>query len=325
MERTQGTERVPATGHTPGVDGLQVAAPGVEDAKDVLLAILAAGAAPAEAMELLMGRFGLPDVLEAFRSVPCHWRELERIHRSVFDLLGIGPLVECRQATAKALVTAAPFPEAQAGLRAALATTDAAAGEAVAVLDDLSKGNPGAALAMAMLLGSVGRWTEFFGWFKGDAAAFAQTVGPRLAMAGGKRATLTYTNHPGATLGLPDHTLVPGDLACHGAKGLRALPEGLIVTGSLALDNCVNLERLPDHLKVGRTLRLSGCAVLRSLPPGLDVDDLTLKGCGAWDRIIPADAVIRGRIHLAPDRALRLTEFRALADPFAPAVEGGQP
>jgi hypothetical protein len=145
--------------------------------------------------------------------------------------------------------------------------------------------------------------------------------------------------HPGIPDGTADHLLSrtlrsgkmvghpmgngPGDFVLAHAGWLRSLPEGLAVAGDMHLEGDVGLTSLPDGLSVGGDLWLAGSG-LRSLPKGLRVDgDVNLMKCPRWDRRIPPDARIGGKIHSdwglpkndptpMSDRALTLAEWRSI-------------
>jgi hypothetical protein len=134
--------------------------------------------------------------------------------------------------------------------------------------------------------------------------------------------TTALANRPWIT-SLPEGLAIEGCLDLDGCVALTALPLGLRVNGALWLRFCLALTALPDGLVAGNTLALNGCSALRYLPEGLTVrgnlgldgclalerlpsglrvgthttGNLDLRGCSAWDRVIPADAAIAGRIY----------------------------
>jgi hypothetical protein len=130
------------------------------------------------------------------------------------------------------------------------------------------------------------------------------------------------THHGGLDLSLygqADLTELPAGLGLVGnlkvaRTGLRRLPEDLRVVGRLEAHACPLLEGIPDSLaKTLRHLDLSRCVTLKTLPDGLSVKGnlnlaksglttlppdlmvwgtLDLRGCAAWDRRLPADAIL---------------------------------
>jgi hypothetical protein len=115
-----------------------------------------------------------------------------------------------------------------------------------------------------------------------------------------------------------------------GNPWLTALPEGLVVDGilyakavpllertgsirarSVWLSDCTNLKTL-GAIQVKRELILTGCTVLVSLPPVMKVGrHLDLKGCTAWDGVVPEGVEVGGLIRTdAFPKGLLLADYR---------------
>lgn len=95
------------------------------------------------------------------------------------------------------------------------------------------------------------------------------------------------------SLDLPIRTV---GLGVQGCPLFVSLPAQLEVS-FMRIRGCMSFKEIPEGLTMGGSLMVEDCPEFTRLPNGLTLGGhLLIRGCGKWDRVIPTDARISGKV-----------------------------
>jgi hypothetical protein len=82
-----------------------------------------------------------------------------------------------------------------------------------------------------------------------------------------------------------------------GKRVMETMGDGFVVPGDFYINRVASEFALPSRLRVGGILCISESRKFVSLPPGLEVfGELKLVNVPSWNRSIPDDAIVHGRV-----------------------------